>query len=143
MSAIILGIWLAFTPLGFDQLAQKDFDRQEIEIRGFLYQATDGRWLLAEEPNLKTCCVGASHQATRQVTLHGEGDSFPIGFAVTVQGILHHHPRYLADGSLKSLYEMHQPRILPTESQCIPCILILTFIAIAALFLNLYYKRDP
>jgi len=45
-------------------------DLREVSIRGFLYHFND-QHILAPEPNLKSCCVGASHTNHRQITVSG------------------------------------------------------------------------
>lgn len=56
---------------------------KRVHIRGFLYRTEKGEWVLAAEPNLKSCCIGKKSQV--QVI----GD-FPNSFktAVTLEGDL-------------------------------------------------------
>ena len=46
-----------------------------MKIRGFIYKSPDNEWVLAEEPDLKSCCLGKEGQ----IYLHGD---------YTVQGTL-------------------------------------------------------
>lgn len=60
-----------------------------IEIRGFLYEAADTHLILADEPNLKSCCVGSSAKRAKQ--LHVDGDvhsAVNSSIPVTLQGNL-------------------------------------------------------
>lgn len=43
-----------------------------IQIRGFLYETPDHLYILAEEPDLKSCCVGSATKRHRQVVIQGE-----------------------------------------------------------------------
>lgn len=54
-----------------------DFQNQEVEIRGFVYLSEKKEWILAEEPNLKSCCVGSESKANKQVMLPGVKDELP------------------------------------------------------------------
>lgn len=47
---------------------------QTVQIRGFLYHKLDeeGMWVLAAEPNLKSCCVGNKDKAGRQLIVNGD-----------------------------------------------------------------------
>lgn len=56
----------------------------EVTIRGFLYQNSDHQWVLAEKPNLKSCCIAAE----RQILLSGDFKETSIGNAITLQGQL-------------------------------------------------------
>lgn len=38
------------------QLLQSPWIDQEVELKGFLYRVED-RWVLARQPNLKSCCI--------------------------------------------------------------------------------------
>lgn len=58
--------------------------RKEVELKGFLFQASDGRWILADTPNLKTCCIGKSDQ----LTLLGDFSDQTINAPLTVKGTL-------------------------------------------------------
>lgn len=60
---------------------------EEVVLRGFLYKKENGEWILADEPSLKTCCVGADHTADRQVILEGKFQEAYLHRAVTLKGI--------------------------------------------------------
>lgn len=61
---------------------------REVQIRGFLYQKEDGSWILAAEPNLRTCCVGAPGKAKGQIALADDFSATPTKRVVTLQGSL-------------------------------------------------------
>ena len=44
-----------------------EFQNEQVKIRGFLYQKDDGAWILAAEPNLRSCCVGSAKKRESQV----------------------------------------------------------------------------
>ena len=59
---------------------------QEVRVRGFLYRDQEGRYVLAAEPNLRSCCMG--HAAKPHLYLQG---AFPAPLPVQlveVQGVL-------------------------------------------------------
>lgn len=60
-----------------------------VSIRGFLYQSKDSEWILASEPNLKTCCVGSRGKADQQIALIGNFEGVPLQRVITVRGSLH------------------------------------------------------
>lgn len=65
-------------------------NNQLIEIRGFLYQdPTSSRWILAAEPNLRTCCIGSRAKANSQIVLPDDFSTTPSHAAVTIRGVLY------------------------------------------------------
>lgn len=81
----VSGLW--GTPLlSFHDLGTLN-TQEEILIRGFPYVTTEGKVILSSEPNMKSCCVGASHKVDSQILL----EEYPAndvvhGFAIMVQG---------------------------------------------------------
>lgn len=43
----------------------------EVIIRGFIYENAEGIAILADEPNLKTCCIGSLNNHQGQITISG------------------------------------------------------------------------
>lgn len=73
--------------LSFEALADAAYPR-EVTLRGFLYRTQAGDLVLAAEPNLKSCCVGAQHQVKRQIIVEGNMDDPKAGQVYVLQGIL-------------------------------------------------------
>lgn len=60
-----------------------------IEIRGFLYKTEDSGFILAAEPNLRTCCVGSPIRAYKQLCILGNINStMSQNYAITLRGNL-------------------------------------------------------
>lgn len=57
---------------------------QEVSLRGFLYETQEGGRILAAEPNLKSCCVGAADRQERQVWVLGPDVTLPSMARVVV-----------------------------------------------------------
>jgi hypothetical protein len=55
---------------------------QTLAVRGFLYQTAEGGWVLATEPNLKTCCVGRA----QHIEIIGNVGPVSVGTIAVVQG---------------------------------------------------------
>ncbi len=83
-----------FPLFGAEMLLWEDLAKvegiREVKIRGFLYASLDGVVILASEPNLKTCCVGAGHKTDRQIIVEGldQVDCSSGYSVVTVEGEL-------------------------------------------------------
>lgn len=117
-------------PLSFETLSQIEnqksiadvekkigsFHGQEVEIRGFLYQNNKGSWVLASEPNLRTCCVGSQANLHRQIFIKGEFAKPPFTTrAVAVQGRFHISPEINEKGELIQLFALNNPSIASND----------------------------
>lgn len=63
-----------------------------IQIKGFLYQNADSQWILAAQPNLKSCCVGNSSKRYQQLLISGSIAQESPSYAITLQGDLYLDP---------------------------------------------------
>ena len=104
---------------------------QEIIIRGFLYKSPNHQWILTSEPNLKSCCVGAFHKATHQITLEGVFAEQDINRVISVRGIWKAHPSYTL---------LEAKFVASSHSYSIMLSLLLSFITAVA-FLTFISKR--
>lgn len=71
----------------FAQLTDANWIGREVIIRGFLYKK-DGLQILASEPNLKTCCIGAAHKKDNQVVIQNPLPDHPLERTVRIKGRL-------------------------------------------------------
>ncbi len=128
--ALTISLWageaasLSFTTLrGLDDKLEKEaaiqllrrqltlFHQHEVEVRGFLYQSADQRWILASEPNLKVCCMGAPSKISQQIFLSGKA-LVPSNQAVTVRGLFQVDPLWGEQGILQQLYRMENTMVV-------------------------------
>lgn len=60
------------------------------EIRGFLYKTEKQQYILAAEPNLKSCCVGSASKRNKQILVSGTIDPqlFNSDRPITLKGLL-------------------------------------------------------
>lgn len=101
------------------------YHQREIKIRGFIYQADNGRVILAEAPDLKSCCVGAQHKVARQLVVTGiEGQATQSTRALVLQGILLREPKEDATGNLVQLYRLDHAKIV-SEGPVVPAASVL------------------
>ncbi len=84
-----------------------------VAIRGFLYK-NDAGWILADNPQLKSCCIG---KLENQILIIGNVDKFshyPV--FTTLEGKLRTHP-----------YELRDAKVLTTSSSSSFWLFALTF----------------
>jgi hypothetical protein len=83
----------------------------EVEVRGFLYKTAKEDWILAAQPNLKSCCVGSSEKINQQIFLEGDPGMEASTKPVLLQGRFLINPVYGPDGNLQKLYHLSQPQM--------------------------------
>lgn len=86
-------------PLTFDQLgtpALSNVENKQVRIRGFLYQNAQGEWILASQPNLKSCCVGTPSKFHQQIFISNHLSPASTAYVSTIEGIfrIHSHNLY-------------------------------------------------
>ncbi|MFN0064630.1 MAG: hypothetical protein ACKVOH_00150, partial [Chlamydiales bacterium] len=74
------------------------------QIKGFLFATSDGKWVLSQEPNLKTCCVGKPTKSESQIFLEGDFFEYPQNRVLVCQGFLISEQCYGNDGSTYQRY---------------------------------------
>ncbi|MCH9624961.1 MAG: hypothetical protein S4CHLAM123_01230 [Chlamydiales bacterium] len=62
---------------------------RSITLTGFLFQTEESNWILSNEPDLKTCCIGAKHKRESQITLLGNFSNYTEHLPLKVTGTLH------------------------------------------------------
>lgn len=60
-----------------------------LALRGFLFQADNGSWILSEEPDLKKCCIQADHKQESQIVLLGDLCKYSTNLPLHVRGTFH------------------------------------------------------
>lgn len=89
------------------------FHGSDVSIRGFLFKSTNGRLVLAAEPNLKSCCVGSKDKIFRQIFIEGDvNEPLSFGFAVLLKGSFVIDPIKDASGSWQQIYMLKNARIV-------------------------------
>lgn len=106
-------------------------ENQKVRIRGFLFKKAN-QWVLAEEPNLKTCCIGSKEKADRQLLLDGMFDENFINHVIEVEGIFKR-----AEGPFK--YEIRDARFVNASKRRLG--LIVAFCIFCGLIVFVYYRR--
>jgi hypothetical protein len=77
-----------------------------VTLRGFLYKTTNGSWVLSQEPNLKSCCVGAQSKVMKQIYLFGELPDVASSAVAEVTGRFKVEPHYSDKGTLTQYYTL-------------------------------------
>lgn len=86
---IVLTYFIAVAPIGvsLSELNLEILPNQYVEVKGFAYKKPDGDWILSDEPQLKSCCVGSFSKADSQVHFQTSSD-LPKEQVIIVQGNL-------------------------------------------------------
>lgn len=83
------------------------YQNRLIQVRGFLYHLPSGELILADQPNLKSCCIGSKHLAEHQIQI--KGNISLQSNAVTLQGVF----RVQKDSLLP--YYLDDPQLIETS----------------------------
>lgn len=118
--------------LTFQQLKNTDTSTlhlQEVVIRGFLYHLDD-HFILASEPNLKSCCVGISHLDRPQIIVLGlPFDTELPSTTVVLRGMfkIDANHRYLLENTIieQESHDSHFLWMLTIGVGCVFAILII------------------
>jgi hypothetical protein len=129
--------------INFQQLSDVDnntsFHQQEVEIKGFLYCNAKQQWILASEPNLKTCCVGSVQKISQQIFLDRAFSEVTTGQAVAMQGVLLVQPVKNNQNEVVQLYHLHNASLIVKE----PSWALLTIVLIVLILILLFfYHRE-
>jgi len=63
-----------------------ELDGHQVQIRGFIYQLSQGEWILATTPNLKSCCLGTDSQAGNQIYVSWDSSPETTSSVILAQG---------------------------------------------------------
>ncbi|MFA6916059.1 MAG: hypothetical protein WC222_06660 [Parachlamydiales bacterium] len=64
------------------------YSGQKVAVRGFPYATEQGEWILSDEPNLRSCCVGKGPKAAKQIVLQENAKQFTTFQVIEVEGLL-------------------------------------------------------
>lgn len=90
-----------------------EYHQKEVQIRGFLYQKENGCWVLAPEPNLKSCCVGSKENVAQQLIIEGEIADASPSRSISLRGHFSVAPQWESDGTMTQLYKLEKSIVLP------------------------------
>lgn len=90
-------------------------DGQVITIRGFLVYLEDGKAVLTDLPNLKSCCIGKEDKRLNQVAVDGLIEQVPEHQAVALKGTLRIHSANDSLGNPKLHFSLQNPVLLKSS----------------------------
>lgn len=119
--------------LSFAQLEklEKDTIIKDCRIHGFIYQKDHDTAILANEPNLKSCCVGSVYKIHTQIVCRGLKNIEPSNSIVIIKGDL---------CSKGNTYELLNAQII-TQNRFPYTIVTVIVILASCLIIYIYRKK--
>ncbi|WP_068471294.1 hypothetical protein [Candidatus Protochlamydia phocaeensis] len=124
--SLLIGLWMAALSaqqpetVSFEQLLdpakRAAYQNQFIQIKGFPYQTSGGQWILAAQPNLRSCCIGTQATISNQLFLKMPLADLPTQHALFIRGLFKEDPVYDREGKLIQLYVLDQAEIVSHPS---------------------------
>lgn len=116
------------------------FNQKQVKIRGFLYQTQNKTWILASEPQLKTCCIGSSSKVFSQIFLP-EDFIFPNASLETqiINGIFEIQPIWDKENKLIQFYHISHPQLQPKSVNWLLLSIVTSIIIFTTIFI--YIKK--
>lgn len=125
---------ISFSMISQDDPSLIELSQKKISIRGFPYRTPSGSWVLASQPNLKSCCIGSSLKQNEQIHLIGTIPDELSSSAVTLTGKLE-----IAQ-TKESLYRLKDPSIISQQKISLK---LPIFILIALIISFLLLRKTP
>lgn len=124
--------------LTFDDLIllDKSFN-QPVEIRGFLYQQPNEQWILASQPNLKSCCLDNEKVVGTRLNVSWRSMPQASSLAVLLSGDLH-----IDSQDSKKAYQLENAEILPQANFSWPYAILLGCLLAASITFLLKKNRS-
>lgn len=114
----------------------KHLDGQVIKIRGFIYETKEGQFILAAQPDLKSCCVGAPNKLQEQLLLEGPLSEIPKQQFITLEGV------FKIEEKQGYLYRLEQIKLFHPQTSSFPWISLGLFsLILGGLYFLIKMKR--
>ena len=112
----------------------KTYDKKQISVTGFLLQSPHGDWVLASTPHLKSCCIGAKHQAMKQIFVQSDAELEAPTHIVTLCGEFTVAPTVNEEGEMVKTYFLHHATV-QAEPKKIPVLTLVLAVVVIAFWL--------
>lgn len=109
---------------------------QKIQIRGFLY-SKDSAYILAAEPDLRSCCVGSAAKRHAQVLILGNIETaLNRSTPILLEGTFSHHPDHPFP------YHLESAQVVPEEPPSYaPVVLISVILLLISIWILTRLRR--
>jgi len=106
--------------------------KEYTEVRGFLYRTGDGGWILAPQPDLKSCCVGSEARRDEQLIVVGWEEESAPNRAVSLLGTIEDRHFYIEEQKSSPM----------SMADFIPVVVTIVLAAVILVRRKLAAKRD-
>lgn len=113
----------------------------EVSLTGFAYRSSTGQWVLAESPNVRSCCVAAASKVLEQVALDGAFDASLDKKLITVEGNFHIDPE-LSSSALQRVFTLQNASLVTRQSSPVQSLAIASLAILALGFISFKTLRS-
>lgn len=118
----------------------KNYHQQTVSIKGYVFEAPAGDWVLAGEPSLRSCCIGSEKEVFNQVYLECKKDPTYHNKEVIVEGVFTVEVLKNIDGEFVRVYTLKDAEVKKLNHRQFP-IFTLSIFVVAGLFFFIRKRR--
>ncbi len=119
----------------------RPYHRHHISVQGYLYETPSGDWVIADRPNMKSCCIGSEKELFQQIFV--EMDQKPPGHnkLVRAEGTFQVDVLKNQDGGYVRIYSLQDATVAALGRSRMPWLTLGSVLGVAAVALGVWLQK--